>query len=355
MINLKKIKNISFNGYIAFGVTLAVFCGLLFQPDKGAEGIKNGLELLGAVVIPSLFPFAVLCAYAARSSFGTAAEKVFGKAAAVLFKTGGSSAAVFLFGVTGGYPIGAKTALTMFEQRSLCADDARRLCLFCVNAGPAFAVSAVGVSMLASFKSGMILYVSELLSAFTLGFFCRFLKSETENEVVTRYTGSGSAFTEAVADGSRAIINICAWVLTFSCASALCELLPLDGFTVDFIKAVLEVTTGCAYFSGRAPLPVIAAMLGFGGISVICQVMPYLQALGVSKKLFFASRAVNAALNAFFASVLVGIFPQETAAFAPAAAGATVFHLSYGTPACIILIILCILFILDVDYNKKVC
>lgn len=355
MINLKKIKKIPLGGYIRLGVTLAVFCSLLIHPDKGAEGIKKGLELLGAVVIPSLFPFTVLSAYASRSAFGTAAEKIFGKAAAVLFKTGSSSAAVFLLGVTGGYPIGAKTALTMFEQGSLCADDARRLCLFCVNAGPAFAVSAVGVSMLASFKCGIILYIAELLSALVLGFCCRFLKSEGEGSAAAQYKRTDNAFTEAVADGSRAIINICAWVLTFSCASALCELLPLDSFTVDFIKAVLEVTTGCAFFAGRAPLPVIAAMLGFGGISVICQVLPYLQALGVSKKLFFVSRAVNAALNAFFVSVLIGIFPQETAVFAPSTPGVQGFQLSYGAPACIILIILCILFILDVDYNKKVC
>ena len=352
---MKKIKNIPFNAYIGLGVTLAVFCGLLFHPDKGAQGIKKGLELLTAVVIPSLFPFAVLSAYAARSSFRSAAETLLGKFTSRLFNTGGGAAAVFVLGVTGGYPIGAKTALTMYRQGSLCADDAGRLTLFCVNAGPAFAVSAVGVSMLGSFKCGMILYASELLSALSLGFFCRFLKNGDEPESAAQYVRTYNAFTEAVADGSRAIINISAWVLTFSCASTLAELLPFDAFTVDFIKAVLEVTTGCAYFAGRVPLPVTAAMLGFGGISVICQVMPYLQELGVSKRLFFASRAVNAALNAFFASVLIGIFPQEKAVFASAAPAAAAFRLSYGAPACIILIILCILFILDVDYSKKVC
>ena len=354
----KKLKpNIS--GIFGITVTVLVFIGLLIYPDKASQGVKSGLQLLFSTVIPSLFPFAVLSSYISSGGFADAAVKLTGRRFSKIFKAPPEGCLAFLLGITGGYPIGAKTAAELYSQNIISKQDARRLVLWCVNAGPAFTVSAVGVSMMGNIKAGFILYAGTVISALTLGLCCRFLpqsdgaaQKPAAAKTARRRDG---ALIFSVTEGSRAILGISAWVLCFSCLSSLVQTLPLDTYSVRFIKSVLEVTTGCRCFAAEYPLPVTAAMLGFGGLCVICQVMPYLNKTGASFKEFAVSRIVSAALNAFYVSVLCKIFPLTVSVNTDLTQKIPVLPFSGGIPACIILIIMCVLLILEVDNNEKVC
>lgn len=330
--------------------------GLLLHSEKAADGVREGLSLLGNVVIPSLFPFLVLSSYITETPSAEVFCRLVKKPVEAIFKTDCVSALPIIMGAVGGYPVGAKTVASLYKQQRLTRNEAERLMYWCVNAGPAFILSALGAVMLGSIKSGAIVYCSVLLSSFTIGFFCRFLYLPSE-KVVIRSAPPQTSYPviDAVRGGMNAILNISAWVLTFSCISELLETFKLDSAASMFLKCVLEVTTGCADCAKTLPLPVTAAAIGFGGISVICQVSPYLDDCGVQIRRFVTARILNSALCAFYCSQLLRVFPGVLKASVTYGTRIFSITLSYSAPVFAILLIMCAIFILQVDNRKKMC
>lgn len=336
---------------------ILIGAGLLLYPQHAAQGVKAGLTLLGSVVIPSLFPFLVLSSYLCESSSVNVLCRILEKPAEKIFKVNRNGILPVFLGATGGYPVGAKTVAELYENGKITKNEAERLFYWCVNSGPAFTVSAVGTMMLGNTKTGFLLYFSSLLSSLTIGFFCRFLASGNSDVKNTSYTETTkrNPLIFAVSNGTSAMLNISSWILCFSCLSALIDELNADNSAKIFIKSVLEVTTGCRECAGKVPVPVIAAMLGFGGLSVICQVSPYLEVCKVQIKRFFSARILNAALCAFYSSQLLKIFPQAEIVSTTLKTQFADIHFSFTTPVFAILTIMCGLLIFELDNRKKVC
>lgn len=338
-------------------LALTACAGLLLYPKQAAGGVHDGLILLSQTVIPSLFPFLVLSTYLSAGEAGELFSRLFGGITKVLFRLNKSAAPAVLMGLLGGYPVGAKTVAELYSAGKLSHNEAERLMYFNINAGPAFVVTAVGVSMLDSALSGGLLLLSLILSSLTLGVVCRFLSDGSEKRVQTETAAVPKQylFVSSVESGARSMISISAWVLTFSCIGAFTSLLPADAYTGLLLKCIFEVTTGCRYAAGTVPLPVIAAILGFGGLCVACQVLPYLDVCDVKLERFFAARVTMAALSALYSSVLLRIFPRCAPASTAVGVGPLHFTVSLSVPASIILLLMCVILILEVDNRKKVC
>lgn len=328
--------------------------GLIFYSKEASAGVRDGLSLLGSTVIPSLFPFFVFSEYLTKSEASIYFSRALKKPTGFLFKISGISSIALIFAATGGYPLGAKTVASLYIDSEIEKSEAQHLMLWCMCPGPAFAVTALGTSILNSTSSGVIIYASALLSAFTLGVLCRFLSTGTPAKKPVPKKGKASLIS-AVSHAEEAILSVSGWVLTFSCISGVIDALSFDADTKLFIKAVLEVTTGCKACADVVPVPVIAAAVGFGGVAVICQVLPYLKSVGVSPKVFVAARIVNALLSAFYCSLLLKLFPNAENASVTFETAVADFTFSYTAPVCAILIIMCALFVFQVDNRKKMC
>lgn len=336
--------------------TLLLIIFILLNPKSASDGIKNGITLLLSTVIPSLFPFLVIASYIASSDSFKLLSKFFGKITFILFKISPDGFIPILMGLLGGYPVGAKITADLYKSGRLTQNEAERLMYFTVNSGPAFTITAVGISMLGNYYSGLILYFSNILTTLTLGFLCRFLSDNTHPEAqIIMQRDKTYAFINSVSSGSNAIINISAWVLTFACISGIIESFNFSTNTELFLNAILEVTNGCKICSKETSLPVISAILGFGGLSVICQVSPYFTSCKVKFRNFMVSRILNASLCAFYTSELLKIFPKSEETAIIYSGETTAFGITYTMGATVILIIMCIFFILQVDNRKKVC
>ena len=91
--------------------------------------------------------------------------------------------------------------------------------LFCVNAGPAFVIGGVGAGMLGSVRAGVIIFVSLTLASLTLGALTRFIPhNETDAHTAQAISGLplSRALTEAVGEGTKNMISICAWIVMCS-------------------------------------------------------------------------------------------------------------------------------------------
>ncbi len=347
LINLPKIALI----------LISLVCLLVF-PKEIAEGVKKGLCLSGESVIPALFPFMILSAYISASPYSLYFSKKTDKFARSLFNISGAGLTAVLLGILGGYPIGAKTAEDFYMRKVLSKNDTHRTLSWCVNPSPAFVITAVGTFMLGNTKSGVIMYISILLSSFTIGLFMRF--TGDKEEAVSFYDtitpiDSKSIFVNSVASASKSMLAICGWVIFFSAVCAGLDAVTDNKSFTLFVKALAEVTTGCENAVNEGiSVPLICALLGFGGFAVIFQIAPYLQNCAYHIKLFICWRAITGALSAFYCSILLKIFPQTQAVSQTILSGSTEITLSHSIGASAVLLLTCIVLILEVDNKRKV-
>lgn len=338
------------------GVILSV-SGLLLFPKEASDGIKAGLSLIGSDILPSLFPFMVISAYICENKLIHKLALLSDKFTKKIFRTNGYGIISFILGVMGGYPVGAKVIHDYYVTGKLSQNEAERLFYWCINPSPAFTVTAIGLLMMGNMKTGIIIYVSCILSSITIGFFCRFLNEDTtENRIdLSIPKKTDTSFVKAVSSGTEAMLGICGWVLIFSAFSYIVSALPLNETVKLFVKSVCEVTTGCnTAIETRLPLAVITAVVGFGGFAVICQVNSYASACNVKLSRLICARVIGSSFSVVYYSLITKAFPQYTQASVVIGTESNFFVLYKSIPVAILLLITCALLILEVDNRKKV-
>lgn len=340
---------------IGTGICIA---GLLIYPSYTSAGIKKGMMLLAENIIPSLFPFMVLSTYVSQSSATDFLARLINKPAVRIWNVNGNGLIAVILGLMGGYPVGAKTVAEFYSDEKLSQQEASKLMNWCVNPGPAFVITAVGSFMLNNTRSGIILYVSSVLSALCIGIFTRFFNNTDvlKKPSAGKKESSSNLIIKSVAKGTEGMLSMCGWVLTFSAAASLTDaLVSTEGLRL-FLQCTAEVTTGCGICTDvPLPLPALSAVIGFGGLAVIAQVTPYLNKCGVSVKQFICWKAINSALSGFICSVLLRIFPQTTAVSGTLNTHSPTPALSNGISVALILVLTCLVFIFEVDNKRKIC
>lgn len=150
---------------------------LMFWPKDSMAAARDGLTLCYNVIIPSLFPFFVLSALVVdlglAGHLGRALEGIMRP----LFNVPGACAPALALGFVGGYPVGARTALQLYQKGMCTKTEAERLLAFCNNSGPAFILGVVGAGVFASSKVGVLLYLAHAAASVCVGLVFRFYKA----------------------------------------------------------------------------------------------------------------------------------------------------------------------------------
>ena len=289
---------------------ICLICAVLLAvyPRQSAAGILHGLTLAAGLFIPAMLPMYFLVFFIAE----TRTEAVFRKVSAPLcrfLRVRDGAAIVLVSGFLGGYPSGAIAAKKQIERGALSKDEAGRLMCYCVNPGPAFVVGAVGGTLFGSVKAGFLLLLAGWLASAVIALFCRQKGLKIKNRNLTpKYTSLTAAFCNSVSNAASASLTACA-AIALSC-SAVTVLSSLLGGGEMILSALFEVTGGVSALSKTDSLPLCAAVLGFGGISVMIQIASFCTGFFNIKKLFLI-RALHALLSAGFAAVLFAFFPVE--------------------------------------------
>lgn len=350
-VNIRKLPGV----FMCFCAAAAATV-LVAYPQQAVCGAGEGLRICAGVVVPSLFPFLALSAFAAASPSCKAALRFLSPLMRHIFRLPAAATPAVLFGIIGGYPVGCTTAYRLFSRNEITAEQAQRLTCFCVNAGPAFVITAVGSVMLGSIRAGIILFASCVLSSLLIGIMLGFTAEKpTETESDIRQTGGEiQALVDGTEKAAQSIIKICAWTVLFSCISAVLQAHIANDRLFAVLKCITEVTSGCAVVTQSGNLCAVAATLGWGGLCVCCQVLESVKKCGASLSVFFAFRAVNSALAAVICSVLLRFFPIEQSVFSNVAS-VTANRFSYSACATAALMCLCIVFVIDLDRSRKMC
>ena len=329
------------NGKKLLAILICLLCVclaivLLGRSQAAAQGVRDGLTICGQVIIPSLFPFMVLSAFLACSRAGTVLERLLQPICRHIFHLPQAAATPLLMGLIGGYPVGPRCIGTLVQDGRLTTEDGARMACFCSNAGPPFLISAIGAGMLGDQDLGILLLVCQVVSALLIGI-CLGISRPVPPRAIPaphHYPPYSACLVTAVANASSGILSICAFVVLFTCLNALLEQFGIIALITHLLAnvapwlpqqlvpgtllGVLEVTSGCNVLTQVAhpyTMPVLAALVSFSGLSVICQVRAaagtsYLRPVG-----FLLSRLAHAVLSAILMMLLLRLFPQESSVF----------------------------------------
>ena len=337
-----ELKNISVLILISvIGVMFLVMRGLV------SDAITSGLAVCGNILIPSLFPFMMLSSFAVKSGVFGSINRVSAPFMKKIFSLPAECFSCLFFGFTGGYPVGASIVAELYEKKKITRNDAAHLLSFCVNAGPAFVVTAVGEMILGSETAGIIILICVCFSSVVTGFIFGLFKRKTETEYINTSEKSSlsQALTQAVSSSSGSIISVCAWVLAFSAISAIVGSFIKNETARLVYSAFSEITTGVASAAKLGGIPLVSAAVSFGGICVMCQLFPIIKKCGVKVCEYLAYRIVNAVLSFFTAKVILMFVPVTVDVFAEIEAQAW----SHTAVSSAILLVMCAVLIFDMS------
>lgn len=349
----------NFRGLSFLSVLLAVGLGVMILrfPQSALDGVRYGIDLSLNVAVPSLFPFLAVSVFVSGFAVPDKLQGVLSAVMRFLFRLPGEAVYAVVFGLVGGYPVGCAVTARLYEQGKVTREQAQRMTLFCVNSGPAFAVTAVGSVMLGDSRAGVLIFASLCVSSVLIGIALRFVSPVPQvNEIRDNpLIPLSYRFVESAEKASLSVFRICAWITLFSCFFSLLKELGLNDNIMSVIRCVFEVTGGCRSAAEYGNIYTVAATLGWSGLCVVCQVLGDVRKVGTPLPLFLAFRAVHAALAAVVCRVLLTLFPVSVSTFVTLASDTEVGLFSASAPAALALLGLCTVFVVDLDRNKKMC
>ena len=189
-------------------------------------------QRLSVLYMPALFPFFVLASLVVGSGLAQRMGGLLEPVMRPLFRVNGSCAAALALGFVGGYPVGARTAIQLYQQGQCSKTEAQRLLAFCNNSGPAFILGAVGAGVFGSGKAGIALYLCHMAASLLVGLLFRFYRPgdgpSSPRRMGERFqaVSFSAAFPRAVTGAMASSLNICAFIL---CFSVVVRLLTLSG------------------------------------------------------------------------------------------------------------------------------
>lgn len=276
---------------------------LILDTKTAIDAGQNAISLCLMTVIPSLFPFFLLSNLLGAGLLGYTGKSLgwLGK----LLKIPKGSESLFLIGILGGYPTGAKAVADAYRNRCISREDGCRMLGFCSNAGPSFLFGIVG----AQFTSGITvfaLWLIHILSAVCVGVTLPGGCEETEKTIKS----SPITLPQALKQSVSTMAQVCGWILVFRVVFAylsrwLLWLLPMQVRVL--ICGFLEITIGTAalsVFPGEWMRFLFAGViLAFGGVCVTLQTLSLTGNLGM--EMYLPGKALQCIYSIVFSWIFL--------------------------------------------------
>ena len=326
-------------------VLLTVY--IILDNDTVTYGAKKGVDLCLYTVGPSLFPVLILTIFASNIEIPRSIKKRLMQPLCFIAGSSVDAGICYLFGAISGYPVGVKTAASLFRDGKISIEEARRAAVCNINPGIAFSVLVVGKSFAGSIKIGFILYISITLSDFLLLSLLRFSKKTVVKEPVvsSASVSPGDALIIAVEKAIRNTAVMSGWIVAFSALFA--SVLAEQKYSAAFL--FLEVTNGASFFAAAHKWQYCAFCMGFGGACLYFQLLPDLKFLKISVSQYIISKLFTACASYLISGVLFRIIPVTVHAFSQ---GTPEIKLNmFSTAGTCALFFMCLVFISSVCFN----
>lgn len=298
----------------------SVFCAVIFIvlitvfPDISSQGVSRGLLISANVIIPSLFPFMVCVLMLIKSGF-CIKNRIVNNTLYAIFGQNFDMFFVFLLSMLGGYPVGARLINEQYRQNIIDKKTADIMLMYCVNAGPAFVISAVGSGVFGSYTIGIVLLFSHIIASVILAAVCGIkLKRHNCLYKATQPTikNFSENFVESVADASASILKICSFIILFSSLNAYLDYFFGDMPILRNIAFFTEVTSAVTKTNN---IVFISFLLGFAGVSIWCQIFAMSAGRKINFWRFCLGRILHGIINALITKFIINVFDIKVSTF----------------------------------------
>lgn len=328
--------------FVCFTVSLLLFS------SANLPAVKNGLALWANSVVPSLFPFFVATELLMHTNIIYQLGNLLNNFMQTLFNVRGEGGFAFVMGIISGYPMGAKIAVN-FRNHNICTkEECERLLSFTNNSGPLFIIGTVGILLFKNTAIGVLLFITHILACITVGFIFRFWKCKsslsTSNKTASSHTSNknsstvsfsnlGSVLAESITSATSTILLIGGFVVIFASVISILKSSGILNFCADIISPIfnfanispafakpllsgfLEITNGISTISSipnkklSVNIIISAFLLGFGGISVLLQVLSITSKTDLSIKPYIYGKLLHGIFAGIYTYTFISIFP----------------------------------------------
>ena len=300
---------------------------LLKNADIAANGIQKGIILCRDVLLPSTLPFLVISELFLSCGVGGNARGAMGGVASRLFGISRAGEAALLGGLICGVPVGVVSATALYKKGELSFEDLSRLLPLCAIPSAPFLITVVGKHLLGDQLLGIWLYLSLLISTFTVGILRARLF--TAKALIVGAHGEAKPIlfdlTGSIRRGGYTFLQICAFVLFFSfvaeCVNAAFAACSLPILCSVIVSGMLEITTGMQGLACISPAlsPILAAFFaGFSGLSIALQIFSISEGTGRHALPYLLCKLLIGTLSAALLCLFIhiGVAPPATASTA---------------------------------------
>ena len=241
----------------------------------------------------------------------------------------GSSAYPLILGMLSGYPVGAKTVCQIYKEGLCTKREAELMLAYTNNSGPLFIIGTVGISMFGSTTIGLILLCTGIIFGKKLG---NKYKSINKDYVKissksVNFSNLGEVLSNSIISSVKTVLMIGGFVVIFSVIISILKnsgilsivshiLSPLFGnssFISGFLSGIIELTNGLNAIcnihvkSLSTNILICAFLLGFGGFSVMLQILSVVSKEKLSIKPYIIGKILQAILATAYTFVILQI------------------------------------------------
>ena len=342
---MHKIKFLVFNlkkSFIPICICLFTIFLLIFS-NANLSSAKTGLALWANSVVPSLLPFFIATELLGYTNVFSILGKLLNKFMRPLFNVPGEGAFPFIMGIISGYPMGAKI-VSNFKVQGICTNtEAERLLAFTNNSGPLFIIGTIGIGLFKDTTIGILLFITHILACLTVAFIFRFWKSSKRFEkkgdspLFSQEQVSISNLGEVLANSIMTAINtiflIGGFIVLFSVLISILEnsgildalahliypilnifRIPLS-YADGIFTGILELTNGVCNIANIANksistnIIICSFLLGFGGISIMLQILSITSKARISIKPYIIGKFLQGIFAAIYTYIFIYTIP----------------------------------------------
>lgn len=292
---LLKLLNVKKNFIICFLITIFIII-FVINLKTSINAAINGLKLVINAILPTIFPFSVICNLLICYDGITLYSKILGPLICKPLGLSKSSSFPIAASFICGYPLGAKYSSDIYNLGYIHKDEYERLLNIASNAGPIFILGAVAVAMLNNIKYGYILLIANYLSTIIVGILTKKtsknISKELTHNIVKKEFNFGINLKTSIEGAINTTLNVGAFVIIFSVVISIIKsttsisaaftflenLFKLPtGIIYNLFLGSIEFTNGCKMISDinlsiSLKLSLISFILCFSSLSVIAQV-----------------------------------------------------------------------------------
>ena len=354
LIILFKLLNFNKNYIMCILITVSIFF-FISNLSSCIDAALVGLNLVIKTILPTIFPFSVICNLLISYDGINLYSKILGPLICKPLRLSKVCSFPIVASMISGYPLGCKYCCDLYSNDLISRKEFIRLLNIASNASPMFIIGSIGVTIFGNVKLGFILLIANYLSPIIVGILT--IRNVDKMNVSKRIPSKpsavnlGSALKSALENGITVTLQIGAFIILFSIImsiiknnayisiifSSIEELLNLPNYSLyGVFLGSIEFTNGCKLISTTTlslplQLSIVSFICSFSGLSVIAQISSFTSEYNISLKKYtfykILQGIISFIITYFISSLILITWPVSTTTnFLPMANSSMIFY-----------------------------